>query len=268
MRRISLAGLIGVLLAVLLACSDGGAERTPIGEVTRPDLVGLIDWERTKDTVVFRAEVMGGATDPFYLRNEVPLCTIYGDNRVVWTTSGATPDDGVAWDYVSDEAIRLFVEDLTINEEIYNFTSGIDQLEEGETAPVTERITLFVNGILHQADGLGGWNYDYFRRVVSKCRGISGSPVEFVPQAGWVSAREVEFLPDQPSIRWDGDISGIRLSQIARSGERTWVEGRYVPVIWEVLRRHGFSLQFEDTDGVFEVALEVPDFTRDSPPAR
>ncbi len=261
--------LLLVLLSVLLtACQSGGeVVPTPIGEVTRPDLVGLINWERSPTTVVFRAEVVGGA-DAFYLRNEVPYCTVYGDNRVVWTISNGVVDNAVAFDFVSDETIRLFVEDLTINERIYTLPSGVQNLPTDVEPPTYELLTLFVNGEAYQFDSLGGWPLGKFQAILDKCRSLSQSPIRFEPSAGWLSAQRVEYDPNVPSVRWSNTLSGLDLGAIAdKNGERQWVTGDILRVIWEVLRRDGFDVQFEDErGGVYHVALEVPGVNKTAPP--
>ncbi|MBC8171316.1 MAG: hypothetical protein H7X77_06575, partial [Anaerolineae bacterium] len=112
--------LILVIISLMAAACQPSAPPTPppgtptpIGEVTRPELVDAIQWERSPTTIIFRAEYTGGGIeDEFYTRNDIPYCTIYGDNRVVWTTTNLRNDDGVVFDVVSDEKIRLFVDRL------------------------------------------------------------------------------------------------------------------------------------------------------------
>lgn len=255
-----------IVLALLAACSGQEVPPTPIGEVTRPDLVGLINWDRSPTTVIFRAEVVGGS-DEFYLRNDVPYCTVYGDNRVVWTiASGASVND-VAFDFVSDEAIRLFVEDLTINDRVYTLTSGIDDLPADMEIPIYEMITLFVNDEAYQFDSLGGWPLGAFQTIVDKCKSLGIAPTRFSPASGWLSARRVEYDVNIPSVAWSTQLSGLDLGAVADGGDREWVTGDMLRVIWEVLRRDGFDVQFQDErGGVYQLALEAPGVNKSAPP--
>lgn len=257
-----------LMMAVLLAACQPEAA-TPVVEETssRPDLETLIDWERSASTVVFRAEVVGGAGDEFYMRNEVPYCTVYGDNRVVWTTSGARSDDKVVWDIVSDDVIRRFVENLTIGYGIYGYQTGAELVSAGTALPVLERLTLFVNGMVHQTDALGGWDYDYFQEVLTMCRSLSSTPVLYEPQGAWVSAQQIEYNPNVPSTVWDEAQTGLNLSELATSGERQWVDGQNVVNLWEAIRSGGMDIQFETGDGTYLVSVEVPNITKSSPPA-
>ncbi len=61
--------LIGLLL--LLAACDGGAG---IGANAVNDS-GVIQWEHSPETIVFRAQIVGGE-DSFLARNEIPLTGI------------------------------------------------------------------------------------------------------------------------------------------------------------------------------------------------
>lgn len=254
------------LLLTVAGCQPGDTAPTPIGEVTRPDLVELIDWERSPSTVIFRAEVVGGPLDEeFVARSDIPACTVYGDNRVVWTTTASRVDDGVAYDFVSDEAIRLFVESLTLDYGLYNYQAGAALVPEDSGSPVVEQITLFVNGQVHIADSLSGWPFDLYQRIVGECRALSQSPIEFVPDGAWVSAQQVEYNPNAPSIAWNASATGLDLAQLAQ-GEPRWLTGQTVRAVWDALREGGNAVRFEQNDATYNVALEIPNITRLSPP--
>ena len=66
---------IFALVFVIAACQPTTTQSTPDS--------GLVTWDRTPQTIIFRADILGGESD-FVARNAVPNCTIYGDNRVVW----------------------------------------------------------------------------------------------------------------------------------------------------------------------------------------
>jgi hypothetical protein len=265
--------LLYAILIVLLAACQPPAAPTPtsvgiIGEVTRPELVDAIQWDRSPNTVVFRAEVAGGDMETaFYARNDVPYCTIYGDNRVVWTTTTIRSDDGVVFDLVSDEAIRIFVDWLINEKRIYDYKTGVDLLVPTEARPVFERLTLYVNDQIHQTDSFGGWDFAFFQEVMEACRSISTTPIAFEPEGAWVSAQEIDYNPDRSSILWDGSAAGLKFAELASSGERRWLTGQNVKVLWDRLRSGGADLQFTDESATYLVAVEVPNITRSSPPA-
>lgn len=270
-RRMFILSISSVLLLLALAaCQPGAPEATPtpIGEVTRPELVGLIDWVRSPSTVVFRAEVVGGDQEQqFFARNDIPACTVYGDNRVVWTTTTSRSDDGVAYDLVSDEVIRTFVEELALTDQFFKYDAGLDALPTSEVTPVVERITLFVNGEVHTADSFGMWPLDFFQKMLVKCRSLSQSPIEFLPDGGWVSAQAVAYSSNAPSALWNSNIGLLNLQELAASTEPRWITGEAAHVVWQELRRGGLDFRFEQEGQQYNVVLDVPNVTRSSPPA-
>jgi hypothetical protein len=255
-----------VILLVLSSCqtSAGDASGAP------PDN-SAIQWDRSPSTVVFRADVTGGSSaGTFLARNEVPSCTVYGDNRVVWLSQAGSYETQVLWDQVSDQAIRDFVSYLTINERFFEYEAQADLQPASSVSPVIETLSLFVSGQQHQSDAYSGWEGDYYTRVLSKCQTISGAPVLYEPPAAWVS---VEAIPaDQPdtsafNVPWNAAASGLSLAELAASGERRWITDRNVPVLWNLIRNSVSNLRFTEGETQYHLALEVPSVTREAPPA-
>jgi hypothetical protein len=256
-----------VLLLALSACqtnAEGNASSSLVDN-------NAIQWDRSPSTVVFRADITGGNEEnSFARRNEVPPCTIYGDNRVVWLNHVGTYETQVLWDQVSDQAIRDFVTHLTISERFYEYEAQADVQPASAVSPVIETLTLFVSGQQHQSDAYSGWEGDYYTRILSKCQTLSAAPILFEPSAAWVSA---EAIPPEQSdtsafnIPWDAQASGLSLAELAASGERRWITDRNVRVLWNLIRNSVSNLRFTEGDGQFRVALEVPGVTRESPPA-
>lgn len=259
-----------ILIFVLSACQiiggdDGGdsggnaANTTPI----------LIDWDRSPDAIVFRAEITGGDdSDAFYRRNEVPLCTIYGDNRVVWNIN---TEEGtqILFDRLNDRQIQAFVESLTLQFEIYTYEAGIDYELPTSTTPVYEQITLAVNDITHVTDSFSEWRDNLFQEVVDTCQSVSQSPIVFEPDSGWISVTEVPYDLGAPLVSWDAAGSGLNLAELATSGERLWIgdNERLLRVLWRLIRTSPPNLQFSQSEGVYQLALEVPNVHPTAPPA-
>jgi hypothetical protein len=163
--------LVYLLSAIFLAACGGAGSGTPSANNSP------IIWDRSPSTIVFRADVEGGrAEDDFLTRNEIPACTVYGDNRVVWTNDLGSFNVQVLWDKVSDAQIQQFVTDLQINKQIYNYDAKANLQPPSAESPVVETLTLFVNGKVHKTDAFGGWNLDYYRRVVDSCKQLSTAP--------------------------------------------------------------------------------------------
>ncbi|GIK28156.1 MAG: hypothetical protein J5J04_15275 [Anaerolineae bacterium] len=256
---------IAVLVLMLMAagCQSGPQTREPIGTVTRPDLVGLIDWERSPLAVVFRAEVTAADVDAFERRNDVADCTIYGDNRVVYTPPGGLSGP-VVFQSVSDEAIRVFVEELTLIYQFYNRSSGLDALAPENRPPFIETLLLVVNGQAHRADALGALPDGYYRDVTERCRAVADSPAELIPAAGYVSVRPITYNPERPSVEWQhSDL--LNLAAL-NPDERVWISGEGAQELWRLLRTYGSDVQITQGETTLQAAVEAPGVTRFSPP--
>jgi hypothetical protein len=217
-------------------------------------------------------DVAGGDRDPFVMRNDVPACTIYGDNRIVWTNELGPFNIQVLYDQLPDDAVRYLVDYLTVAEAIYTYDAKADlqpPRNQGEDmpSPMYEVIQLNVNGQPHQTDPFAGWDYIYYQRILEVCRRLSQTPTLYEPQAGWVSAREVEYDYNLPMFPWDSEAAGLSFAELAGSGERRWVDSRNVAILWNILRTSPPSIQVAENDRYFQIAVEVPQITRDAPPA-
>jgi hypothetical protein len=249
------------LLLAVAACSNSNNPPPVISDGA------VIQWDRSPDSLVFRSDVTGGSRDEFLTRSEIPPCTIYGDNRVVWTNELGPFNTQVLEDRLTDDQIRNFVSFLQINKEFFRYTAKGDQLPASEVQPAVETLTLSVNGFTHKTDAFGGWTLDYYDEVTRACREISLAPVLYVPQAGWLSAKAVPYDPQFPSVYWDAAANALSLGEIATRGERTWIIGRTVPVIWNLLRESPPTIQLVENEQQYRIALEIPNVTRNSPAA-
>jgi hypothetical protein len=256
--------LLMVLVAALTGCEGGDSNGNSFGGSS------VIQWERSPQTVVFRAAVMGGDQgDGFLARNDIPLCTIYGDNRIVWTNELGDFDVQVLWDKVTDAQIQNFISFLTVSQGIFNYDAGYDLLPPGNFEPVREVITVNVNGRIHQTDSFSSveWPLDFFERIVGFCKEVSRAPVLFEPTGAWLSVRAVEYDSNRPLQVWNSEAAGLDLAQLAQRSEPLWLTGRNLLVLWNILRSASPQILFSDLNGnSFEIVLEVPGVHPTAPP--
>ena len=267
LRRILLS-LMVLLAGLALAACEGGGDDTSSQSFSSNS---IIQWDRSPDTVVFRTEVVGGdQADTFLARNDIPLCTIYGDNRVVWTNDLGDFDTQVLWDKVTDQQIQDFVSYLTVSQQIYNYDAQAAVQPPEQVQPVREVITVNVNGRVHQTDSFSSkeWPPDYFEKIVDFCKQVSQAPVLYEPTGAWLSVQSVPYDSMRPLQVWDSEASGLSLADEAQRTEPTWLTGTNLPVLWHIIRTSSPRLMFSDMDGnAFEVVLEVPGIHPNSPPA-
>ena len=138
MRVRGLLSLI-LLLMLLAGCRTGAVDFIPPTDDFGANSV--ITWDRSPDSILFRAEIVGGGREnEFAARNDIAPCTIYGDNRIVWTNEIGPFNEQVLFDQVTDDAITLFVEYLTVVDQLFNYPARADLQLPSETVPVYEQI--------------------------------------------------------------------------------------------------------------------------------
>jgi hypothetical protein len=245
------------------AVPTAAASANQIGDDFNPQ-PGLITWLHDPNYVLFRAEIIGGE-DPFLVRNVIPECTIYGDNRIVWQTNLDSSDSQILEDRLSDETISAFIQYLTVNERIFTYTEKLPEVAaQYEVAPVVERVTIAVNDIPHRADSLSGWDIRWFDRVLNACQHLSIAPVLVLPTGGWLTTEEVAYDPQPPLAIWSAERTGIGLADYL--GETPgWITGEGVAELWQLVRSLPLTTLYLDGERYFRVALQVPGTTRASP---
>ena len=261
-----LSAIFLLALAVLLvACADSGGDDG--GSTEADDGQAVIQWPQEPSHVVFRADVVGGADFDSFLRlGEVPECTVYGDGRIVWVSETAQGDDETLFNIVTPANIRDFVSTLTLVYDIYGQTAAAD-LNLDSTSPVVEQLQINVNGEEHVTDIFGGWDYDYFEELLRLCVEAAGPPTIFEPDGAWLNVQAATFDSRSPLQRWDAEITGVDLAEIAAEDDPVWVEGRLLEILWDLTERNPPDLQLDQNGDVFLVALQVPNITRNAPPA-
>jgi len=255
------------LLLTLASCQvlGGGGDDNVAGSNADPR--ETIYWTRTPETVVFRTDVVGGETAQlFTAKNEIPNCTIYGDNHIIWTNTAGDNSTQILTDIIPDATLYRFFTDLTIADRIYTYTAGANTQPPSTTAPVVETLALNIGGREHITDAFGGWTYPYFESILNRCMALSEAPAIYEPSEAWISAVEVPYDSNRPQRLWDNVASGLDLAQIADGGEPQRITGNNVAIIWALIRGGGAEVQFAQDIRNFNVALQVPNVTRDAPP--
>lgn len=253
-KRVTMA----LFMLLLGACQSFSGTPTPIGPVTRPELVEMINWERLPLSVVFRAETLTADTESLGARNRIAACTIYGDNRIVYTAAGSSGFQ-VVWQRLSDEAIRVFVYELLTD---YDFRAMGTGFDGSDSSPVLDTLLLIVNGEAHQSDSLANWPQGYYGDITERCRAVADSPAELIPLNAYISAETIAYDSNVPTTIWETSM-GVDLSTL--SIERRWMTDQSVQALWSLLRMYGADIQIRQGDETYHVAVEVPGVTRYSP---
>jgi len=258
--------LLIVCAVILAACGGRGSTGGGGGNAQSFGGDDAIRWPRDASHTVFEIDVTGGDA-AFANRNDIPLCAIYGDNRIVWLDNSQPNQTIVLFDVLEDINIYNWVTDLTVNKRIFEYEGNVEErYPEGER-PVYEEIVLDVNGTRHVSDGFAQWPDSYFRDVLTDCTSLSLTPALYEPSAGWLSAQGVDRAANAATIYWNAEGAGINLNDLARSGERVWVDDPFVVNrVWNAMTNSPRFRQFAQGDAFFEVAFEVPNIHPSAPP--
>ena len=85
------------------------------------------------------------------------------------------------------------------------------------------------------------------------------------PTSGWVWAQSVPFSMAPPLASWNAGAMGLSLSAVA-DGAPHWISGTTASTLWNTLHSLPSNVIFQDGSSYYDVALQVPGVTRDSPP--
>lgn len=261
---LSIAVLVSACSALAGDSTDNTAQTTNNTENISNDATALVRWDRDPLAIIFQADVIGGISFGTFLEgNRVPLCTIYGDGRIVWLSE----DNDVLFDFLSDEQIIDFVSYLTVQERFFTYEGGMDSLMPSPEFPITDVLKLNVNNVEHVTDSYGNWTADYFPRIMERCLTIAEVPRRFQPSEGWLGIDIAVFSDSLPSIPWEAETAGLNLYDVAEMpASSIWLDNALVLPIWTAIRENEGRVTFNQDGNEFLVTLRVPGVTIDAPP--
>jgi len=262
MRRIVRTVLVASL--VLVAC--GGDKDSSSQNSGSGGQFGPFDWSRDSNSIVVRLDSQALRADPSFVLNSIPPCTVWGDGRVVWSTTDGNGSEEILEARTDDATLRTFLEDI-INRGFYTWE---DELAPPSTInAVVESITVALYNEVHTIRRFTYWPQDGFARILVNCQQLSDKPVQVLPQAGWISAYPVPRDTQAPSWLWPPDAP-FTLDELAKQGESRWLEGSLATEVWRSARQIRGDIQVIEQNGnAFQVAVVVPGYSRDAtaPPA-
>lgn len=253
-----LFALVGMML--LSACEDEA------DEPEQPQST-LFEWNRSPDTIIFRMDQIVPSASPIETRNAIPVCTLWGDGRLVLLTEGDN-EEVVTEAFLSEDQMRSFIEDV-IGTGFYGWED--DLISPNIAHPVRESIVLNLYSEVRKVERFSDWPADGFARLLDLCNSVSQQRQVVIPEGGWLTAYNVPVDNRMPNVNWAWRSEVVEsLFELAADGNPVWIEGPLVEVIWSLIRQDG-RIQFREIhDGqlyAYRVTLTVPNVSRDSLPA-
>jgi hypothetical protein len=247
-----------VVCLTLVACGSDDDKPSTVDEV------GPFDWNHAADAVVVRLDSQLSGEAPAFALNSIPVCTVWGDGRVVWTTRRDDGSEDVLEARITDNTMREFIANI-IAQGLYTWEDEIPP--SSAAAPVIESITLALTNQTKTVQRYNVWPHDGFGQILSACQQLSAQPVRVLPEAGYISAFAVERDTTSPTWLWP-DSAPFTLSDLATSGDSRWLEGNLAVEVWMSARADRGDIQVLDSaGGAYQIAIVVPEVSRDAPPA-
>lgn len=263
MRR---AWMVILLAVILTACAPGGSPVSRMTDDAAAPVSERIDWDRSPDAVIFRVDSGTTGGDPASIRNAVPLCTIFGDGHIVWVNPGIMPEE-VLEDRLDEATMRAFLEEVVLAGFYYWEPQIIGTPAPAAGSLLREYILLALFGEPHMVTADSNWPPNAFADLLARCRGLSTTPVLYVPTGAWVSAMPVPEEIHLPAISWAGyavRFPDVRLVDIPPEKPR-WVTGDLAAAAWNLARQGRLHIREEGI--VYRLLVEVPGLQPAAPAA-
>jgi hypothetical protein len=257
-KRLKFMSLLSLLLLVVLtACSkDDNTGNTDDSEINR------LDWDRSASSILLRVDQIATFESEAYTINALPLCTIWGDGRLVMLNYlGSTSE--VLEARLSDEQIREVIENI-IGFGFYSWEDDI--IPVGTENPTLESISLNLFDNPKTVERYDDWPNNGFSQILQSCQGSSPTRATVIPDGGWVSAYVLDSFDNSGSLLDWPRNAPFTMEDLAGSDEARWVDGAWAHEIWDITRETG-TVQILENGIAYEIAIEVPDISRTSQPA-
>lgn len=265
MNKRSLFALLVLCVLVLVACNDDKKPATT--SQTTDQQLGPLEWDHDPTTIILRFDERVNEGPPAQLANEIPLCTVWGDGHIVWVNRFSENNEPVQTEILearlSDEAVRGLIEDVIFTG-FYDWESNF--LIPDYSNPVIQSISLNLFSEERTVSRYTDWAVNGFARLLEACTQASDSPAQFLPEGVWLTAYEVPYNTQDSYWVWFSDLYGFSLGEVANGQPPRWVTGDLAKELFSrTVLAPGGSYALED-DKAYELAVQVPNITRDSPP--
>jgi hypothetical protein len=257
-KRLIFVSVMSLLsFIVLTACSkDNNPSNVDDSEINR------LDWDRSPDSILLRVDQIATFESEAYTINALPLCTIWGDGRLVMLNYLGNTSE-VLEARLSDEQIREVIENM-IGFGFYSWEDDI--IPAGAEDPTLESVSLNLFDNPKTVERYNDWPTDGFSQILQLCQGSSPTRATVIPNGGWVSASVLNSFDDNGNLLDWPRNAPFTMADLASSDEPRWVEGAWAQEIWNITREIS-TVQVLENGIAYEIAMEVPDISRTSQPA-
>jgi hypothetical protein len=251
--------------AVMIAACNTSTPPAPSTPQTN-NAIPVLAWNTAPNAVIFRLDRQIINDTPYSDLNRVPLCTLYGDGRVVWVNPLQPSGEEVLEALIDDVQFRTFLEYLIRDMKFYDIPDYASfELPPTERANV-DTITLALSDQVTTKRNYRAWPLDVYPTLLEKCRTLSDAPVRVEPSAGWVTVYKGPENTGMPFIDWPS-TAPFKMADAVAGNQAMWLTDVPFRMLWQTQRETQGNIVWRE-DGInYQVALQVPLVSRDSPPA-
>lgn len=256
-----------VIMGVLLfaACSS---DDTPSDTPPEAQQLGLLEWNQDSNYVVLRVDQQYLAGSPAQQANEIPSCTVWGDGHVVWLNY-ITPENSATQvqlleAYLNEEQMRALIETVIFSG-FYDWESNF--IIPNSNNQFIQSLSLNLFSEERTVSRYSDWPVNGHERIRETCTQASDSPAIFLPDGLWLSAYEVPYDDGVGHWRWYSDAAGFGLDEVSGGNSPRWLSGDLAKDVFNTTILSNTSVHALDGDLSYELVVQVPQVTRDAPPA-
>lgn len=251
---------------MLVACNNNGAVSSGSPVASLPP----IGWDTSPKAIIFRLDRTLNGETVVNAHNRLPLCTLFGSGHLVWVNPTPPNGEQTLEAQVNIPAFQAFLDFLIKQQHFYSIPDyAADELPPSGQYTI-ESISLNVNYTPRTVRSYTHWPGNEFQNMLDKCSHLSEQPVLYVPTGAWLEVYPVSGPNADPPILWTGAMP-FRLGDVAASAKPVWLSGDLLGRLWRIIHRSLGAVQWiennDNSNSAYQLALDVPDISRDAPPA-
>ncbi len=247
--------VLTLLIIVITACSSDKSSQN--SDAVNNNQLQQSDWDHASDAVLFRLDEILEGRNQATITNRIPLCTIWGDGRVVWVNPVLGTLE-ILEARLDVEQMRGFVADV-VGYGFYGWESDVASPPGDD--PARQIITLNVYDNPKTIERYGGWPNEAFSTILEQCRNLSPERALVLPDGGWVRAYPVDYDAARTSQEWPRNAP-FSMTEVAN--EAVWTDGFWAQEIWGYTREIN-PVQVTERGQTYRVSIQVPGLSRTSP---
>lgn len=252
---------MGWKLCLTVACALGLSGC--FHELELPELA----WDPSPDAVLASATYCCGFVPSLYVLNDLPQAQVWGDGRIVWTTSDDEGQRSVFQGQLTSQDISLVLAQAA-QAGFFNWKDLYEDPMVADASPQCLKIQLVdrTKQVCEYVRGAPAAFHTLYDRFAAGL-GATGRP--YAPERAFVIAHPIVFEvpPDPSQITLDWPTAEAGTSLDALTGGQ-WIEGKALQLAWDVVNQSPWGNLVREAGMYYQLSVQIPGLsTAEIPPA-